>query len=138
MGKGAGKGGALLGKNVKGKSSEKRSKPKIGENVTESELKEDIKMLEEYEKLNRLAEAQRARLKKLQQQETYNTRINKKLLVNIHRKFMRADKVDQLRKEVRANAQHKNPHSAFTFCGHHPHNVKNQPDTHPHAHPRAD
>jgi hypothetical protein len=97
-------------------------------------------MLEEYEKLNKLAEAQRIRLKKLQQQEVivwvcevvyfcmslyrlctkraptsslsasssspplflkaYNTRINKKLLVNIHRKFMRADKVDQLRKEI--------------------------------------
>jgi hypothetical protein len=60
---------------------------------------------QEYEKLNKLAEAQRIRLKKLEQQEAYNTRINKKLLVNIHRKFMRADKVDQLRKEIEILAQ---------------------------------
>lgn len=102
-----GRGGAQLGKTVKGKSKEKKrdKKSKLKDNVTEKQLNEDIKMLEEYEKLNKLAEAQRIRLKKLQQQETYNTRINKKLLVNIHRKFMRADKVDQLRKEIEILAQ---------------------------------
>lgn len=107
MGKGCGRGGAQLGKAIKGKSKEKKKdkKTKLKDNVTEKQLNEDIKMLEEYEKLNKLAEAQRIRLKKLQQQETYNTRINKKLLVNIHRKFMRADKVDQLRKEIEILAQ---------------------------------
>mmetsp|Transcript_1888 Transcript_1888/g.2482 ORF Transcript_1888/g.2482 Transcript_1888/m.2482 type:complete len:535 (-) Transcript_1888:219-1823(-) len=107
MGKGMGRGGANLGKQVKGKSKERKQdkKSKAKENVTEKQLNEDIKMLEEYEKLNKLAEAQRVRLKKLQQQETYNTRINKKLLINIHRTFMRADKVDQLRKEIEILAQ---------------------------------
>lgn len=107
MGKGYGRGGAQLGKAVKGKSKERKKdkKAKLKDNVTEKQLNEDIKMLEEYEKLNKLAEAQRVRLKKLQQQETYNTRINKKILINIHRKFMRADKVDQLRKEIEILAQ---------------------------------
>lgn len=129
MGKGSGRGGAKLGKAVKGKS-----KPENKEKATESEaappleaepvgaatvidvplavekpaakvLNEDIKMLEEYEKLAKLSEAQKTRLKKLQMQEAYNTKINKKLLVNIHRKFMRADKVDQLRKEIEILAQ---------------------------------
>lgn len=62
-------------------------------------------MLEEYEKLNKLAEAQRIRLKKLQQQEAYNTRLNKKLLLNIHRKAMRNEKVAALRKEIEILAQ---------------------------------
>lgn len=102
-----GRGGANLGKPLKGKSKERKKdkKGKAKENVTEKQLNDDIKMLEEYEKLNKLAEAQRVRLKKLQQQETYNTRINKKILINIHRKFLRGDKVDQLRKEVEILAQ---------------------------------
>lgn len=65
----------------------------------------DIKDLANYERMNKLAEQQRIRLKKLQQQELYNTRINKKLLLNIHRKFMRAEKVDSLRKEIEILAQ---------------------------------
>lgn len=107
MGKGAGRGGAQLGKPVKGRSKEKTADPKarVKDTVTDKQLTEDIKVLEEYEKLNKLAEAQRIRLKKLQQQEAYNTKINKKLLLNIHRKFMRADKVDQLRKEIEILAQ---------------------------------
>lgn len=108
MGKGCGRGGAQLGKAVKGKSKERKadaSKKKPAGKFADAQLTEDIKMLEEYEKLNKLAEAQRIRLKKLQQQEEYNSKINKKLLLNIHRKFMRADKVDQLRKEIEILAQ---------------------------------
>jgi hypothetical protein len=44
-------------------------------------------------------------LQKLQQQEAYNTRINKKLLLNMHRHFMRKDKVATLRKEIEILAQ---------------------------------
>lgn len=96
-------------------------------------------MMAEYEKLHKLSEAQRVRLKvhhfiiihwrsidasshrdlhangmlwwydvceqKLQQQEAYNTRINKKLLLNMHRHFMRKDKVATLRKEIEILAQ---------------------------------
>lgn len=107
MGKGAGRGGAQLGKAVKGRSKEKTTDPKsrVKDNVVDKQLNDDIKMLEEYEKLNKLAEAQRIRLKKLQQQEAYNTKINSSLLLGIHRKFMRADKVDQLRKEIEILAQ---------------------------------
>lgn len=107
MGRGAGKGGAQLGKPVKGRSKEKAADPKakVKDNIADKQLGDDIKMLEEYEKMNKLAEAQKIRLKKLQQQEAYNTKINKKLLLNIHRKFMRADKVDQLRKEIEILAQ---------------------------------
>lgn len=97
----------MLGKAVKGKSKQTKTdkKSKATGKFADSQLNEDIKMLQEYENLSKLAEAQRMRLKKLQQQEAYNTRINKKLLVNIHRKFMRADKVDQLRKEIEILAQ---------------------------------
>lgn len=107
MGKGCGRGGAQLGKAVKGKSKERKTDKtkKTTGKFNDAALNEDIKLLEEYEKLNKLAEAQRIRLKKLMQQEAYNTRINKKLLLNIHRKFMRADKVDQLRKEIEILAQ---------------------------------
>jgi hypothetical protein len=103
-----GKGGALLGKYIKGKSKDhakKDKKAKLKETITEKQLNEDIRMLEEYEKLNQLAEAQRIRLKKLQQQEAYNTRLNKKLLINIHRKAMRNEKVAALRKEIEILAQ---------------------------------
>lgn len=60
-----GKGGAQLGKAVKGKSKERKKdkKSKLKDSVTEKQLSEDIKMLEEYEKLNKLSEAQRQRLK---------------------------------------------------------------------------
>lgn len=103
-----GKGAAQLGKAVKGKSKEKKKGDKKGkskETSAEKQLSDDIKMLEEYEKLNKLAEAQRLRLKKLQAQESYNTRLNKKLLNNVYRRYMRAEKVDQLRKEIEILAQ---------------------------------
>jgi hypothetical protein len=102
-----GKGGAQLGKAVKGRSKEKKKekKSKLGTNLTEKQLNDDIKMLEEYERMNKLAEAQRLRLKKLQQQEVYNTKLNKTLLLNLHRKLMRGEKVDQLRKEIEILAQ---------------------------------
>ena len=102
-----GRGGAQLGKAVKGKSKERKKdkKTKLKENINEKQLSEDIRMLEEYEKLNKLAEAQRQRLKKLLQQETYNTRLNKKLLTNMYRAVMRLEKVDLLRKEIDIVAQ---------------------------------
>lgn len=68
MGRGCGRGGAQLGKAVKGKSKE-RKKDKKGAGgkaqtaAGEKQLSEDIRMLEEYERLNKLAEAQRNRLK---------------------------------------------------------------------------
>jgi len=38
-------------------------------------------------------------------QETYNTRLNKKLLTNMYRAVMRLEKVDLLRKEIDVVAQ---------------------------------
>lgn len=78
-----GKGGAQLGKAVKGKSKERKSRrAKLKDGEDQATLKEDIKMLgeptwhltalthcgtlgcpEEYEKMAKLAEAQRVRLK---------------------------------------------------------------------------
>lgn len=104
-----GKGGALLGKAVKGKSKEDKKKgdkkSQLEDSIVSKQMTDGYKMLEEYEKMNKLAEAQRQRLKKLEQQETFNTKINHKILVNIHRKFMRAEKVSSLRKEVEILAQ---------------------------------
>ncbi len=90
-----GKGAAQLGKLVKGRSRErtKDKKNKTRDDVEQKQEGADLKMSEEYEAVNKLADVQRLRLKRLQQQEMYNTRINKKLLLNIHRKFMRAEKV---------------------------------------------
>ena len=113
-----GKGAAQLGKAVKGKSKERKSaKHQLKEAADDAQLKEDMKMLEEcaphcllrscpfplcprYEKLAKLSEAQKARLKKLQLQEAEITRINKLKLRNIHRAFMRNEKTVELRKEM--------------------------------------
>lgn len=61
-----GRGAAQLGKAVKGKSKERKKEKKSklkGDTNGDKQITEDIKMLEEYEKLNKLAEAQRNRLK---------------------------------------------------------------------------
>jgi hypothetical protein len=65
MGRGFGRGAAQLGKAVKGKSKERKKdkKTKVKESGIEKNLSDDVKMLEEYEKMNRLAEAQKVRLK---------------------------------------------------------------------------
>ena len=65
MGKGGGKGGAQLGKTIKGRSKDKKrdKKEKVKDAGADGQMGEDIKMLEEYEKLNKLSEAQRIRLK---------------------------------------------------------------------------
>lgn len=105
MGKGEGKGGAQLGKAVKGRSQTKTTTVKSHALLNEKQLNEDIRLLEEYENMNMLAEAQRLRLKKLQQQEKANVTINKSLLLNIYRKMMRLEKVDSLRKEIEILAQ---------------------------------
>lgn len=57
--------------------------------------------------MNKLAEAQRQRLKKMMQQEAYNTRLNKKLITNMYRAMMRLEKVDLLRKEIDIVAQNQ-------------------------------
>lgn len=44
-------------------------------------------------------------LQKLSQQEQTNTRLNSKLILNLHRKIMRTEKIDQLRKEIELLAQ---------------------------------
>ena len=91
-----GKGGAQLGKTVKGKSKEKKERTAVRAEVTEQQLNDDIRELEEYERLARLAEANRKRLKALQQQEEENTRLNRMRLTNLHRTLMRAQKVESL------------------------------------------
>lgn len=91
-----GKGGAQLGKTVKGKSKEKKERAAVRAEVTEQQLNDDILQLEEYERLARLAEANEKRLKALQQQEEENTKMNRMRLMNLHRSLMRAQKVESL------------------------------------------
>lgn len=101
-----GKGGAQLGKAVKGKSKDKKDKKlKLKESVQNVQLDTDLKQLEEYEKLTKMAEANKERLKKLYQQEELNTRLNKMLLLNFQRKFMRAAKVESLRGDMEMLSQ---------------------------------
>lgn len=89
-----------MGKAVKGRTKPRARGASARDGDTEGQLKEDIRMLEEYEKLAKLAEIQKLRLKKLQQQEQTNSRINKLKLRNIHRAFMRVEKTIELRKEM--------------------------------------
>jgi hypothetical protein len=97
-----GKGGAQLGKFMKGKSKEiKREAAPQGAESTEQQWK----IAEEYERLAKLAESQHERLKVLQQQENQTTYINEKLLFTIHRNFMRLNRVDDLRRDIEVLAQ---------------------------------
>jgi hypothetical protein len=85
-----GKGCAQLGKPVKGRSKEKKEQ-KV--DAADKQMADDMKMLEEYERLSKLADVQRERLKQLYQADMLNTRINQKILMNVYRKFMRQEKV---------------------------------------------
>ncbi len=106
MGKGKGRGGAQLGKAVKGKSKDrKKDKSKLRNQITEQRLDEEIKILQEYEKINKLWEAQRNRLKKLAQQTSIDSKLNAQLIKNAHRQMMRDEKIDSLRKEIQIAAQ---------------------------------
>jgi len=106
-------GGAQLGKAVKGKSKERRKgvqgqgdgKKSARSAAADKALGEEMRMLEEYEKMNKMAEAQKQRLKKLLQQESFNTRLNQKLITNFYRSLLRLEKVDLLRKEIDMVAQ---------------------------------
>jgi len=108
-----GKGCAQLGKPVKGRSKEKKDK-KV--DAVDKQLADDLKMLEEYERLNKLADLQRERLKKLHQQEVLNTRINQKILLTIYRKFMRQEKV--VRNTFRSALQDESAETQHTFIHH--------------------
>lgn len=107
-----GRGGAQLGKAVKGKSKERRKDAKratkpgsAGAAGQNAQLSEDMRLLEEYERMSRQSEAQRRRLKQLLQQESYNTRLNRTLVTNLYRSVLRLEKVDQLRREIDVVAQ---------------------------------
>jgi hypothetical protein len=102
-----GKGGAQLGKAVKGKSRERKAakKARTGLGGGESSMTDRENKAEEHEKRNQINEVQRQRLKKLYLQEETNTKANKTLLLNEHRKFMRVDKTESLGKETETLAQ---------------------------------
>jgi len=97
-----GKGRAQLGKAVKGRSKERvRDKQaELKDAVTDKQLSDDIRQLEEYEKLAKLQDAHKIRLKRIEQREDYNTKINQKLVLNIHRQTMRAEKAENLRNDI--------------------------------------
>jgi len=101
-----GKGGAQLGKAVKGKSKEKKEKKqKVKEIVSEKQLSDGKKQMEEYERLQKLADANKNRLKKLLQQEEKNTKLNRMILINALRQIMRAEKLDSLKVEAEIISQ---------------------------------
>jgi hypothetical protein len=104
-----GRGAAQLGKAVKGKSKQRRNrldkKAKVREGAAVENIHNDIAALEEYEKLNQLAEQQRKRLKSLAAVEGEYGNINTQLIHNIFRQFMRSEKIDSLRNEIEILAQ---------------------------------
>lgn len=100
-----GKGKAKLGKEEKGANNADEFKPKPKVLLDDALLKEDIKMLEQYEALATVGEQQRLRLQALQLQEEQASTINKATLRNIHRKMLREEKAYHLRREIDIMAQ---------------------------------
>lgn len=68
-------------------------------------LKDDKVAYDEYERFNKLASEQKARLKKLHEQEMKNMRFNKLKIMNKWRQFMREEKKAELRKQIEILAQ---------------------------------
>jgi hypothetical protein len=103
-----GRGGAQLGKAVKGKNRDSGGDEaaKAGEQQPpaapelSAKAAADLKALQEYERAAKAAEANRLRLQALQQQEALNTRINELKVRHLHRQLMRTLKVDSLRKDA--------------------------------------
>lgn len=109
MGKGRGKGAAQLGKAIKGKSKE-RSKllnaqqQRNGANDDllngNEDINNDVGLLEEYERLSKLSEAHRQRMRSSAASLGGITAANERIVRAMKRAEARSEKVDSLRKEV--------------------------------------
>jgi len=95
-----GKGGARAGKPAKGTTREQKPKKSTKAKEEEKLGQQDIESAANYERLNQFADRQREKLKELQQQEMQYTNINKRILTTIHRRYMRQEKLEALRREI--------------------------------------
>ncbi|KAF0685817.1 Aste57867_22339 [Aphanomyces stellatus] len=100
------RGGAQLGKAVKGSSKDKKGK-KDGKGMTDEErrLADSINRLEMSDYLKKLAVTKKAQLKEFMEREQKISKMNKLKIQNHWRKIMRLVKVEALRKEVEIKSQ---------------------------------
>jgi len=99
------RGGAQLGKSVKGKSKGKDKKGKKPKDGEESALRDRIRMMEEQDLARRKAAAAREALAQKMRTEQKNTRVNQLKIQNQWRKIMRLAKVESLRKDIEILSQ---------------------------------
>ena len=96
------RGGAQLGKAVKGRSRDK----KLENNAAEYDMMQDrIRRIKEYDMMQARARVQRARIHAMMAIEQKNTHINRLKIQNQWRKIMRLAKLEQLRKDIEILSQ---------------------------------
>ncbi|OQS01995.1 hypothetical protein THRCLA_05598 [Thraustotheca clavata] len=101
------RGGAQLGKPVKGSSKDKKVKKdgKGGATEEEKRLADSINRLEMNDYLKKLAVSKKQQLKEYMEKEQKISKMNKLKIQNHWRKIMRLVKVEALRKEVEIKSQ---------------------------------
>ncbi|GLE05591.1 hypothetical protein PINS_up014623 [Pythium insidiosum] len=99
------RGGAQLGKAVKGRS--KDGKGKKDSEITEEErrLQDSIRRMEMNDYMKKLTQSKKTLLKEFMEKEEKISRMNKLKIQNHWRKIMRLVKVEALRKEVEIRSQ---------------------------------
>ncbi|KAK1933929.1 Dynein regulatory complex subunit 2 [Phytophthora citrophthora] len=101
------RGGAQLGKAVKGRSKDGKGKKDGGRETSEEEkrLQESIRRMEMNDYMKRLTVSKKALLQEFMAKEERISRMNKLKIQNHWRKIMRLVKVEALRKEVEVRSQ---------------------------------
>ena len=95
------RGGAQLGKAVKGRSRDKKA-----DNAADYDMMQDrIRRIKEYDMMQARARVQRARIHAMMAIEQKNTHINRLKIQNQWRKIMRLAKLEQLRKDIEILSQ---------------------------------
>lgn len=98
------RGGAQLGKAVKGRSKDGKSKKEEG-TEEERRLQDSIRRMEMNDYMKKLTLSKKVLLKEFMNKEDKISRINKLKIQNHWRKIMRLVKVESLRKEVEIRSQ---------------------------------
>lgn len=101
------RGGAQLGKAVKGRSKDGKGKKDGGREATDEEkrLQDSIRRMEMNDFMKKLTVSKKALLKEFMEKEDKISRMNKLKIQNHWRKIMRLVKVEALRKEVEIRSQ---------------------------------
>lgn len=101
------RGGAQLGKAVKGRSKDGKGKKDGGREATDEEkrLQDSIRRMEMNDYMKKLTVSKKALLKEFMEKEEKISRMNKLKIQNHWRKIMRLVKVEALRKEVEIRSQ---------------------------------